>query len=116
MDDLDAAYMLCFHLEQMIRFRIPMTLSWDSYIYLTIIMDASVMIENFLMIFVRASREANQMGAISYVGCIRSTDNLADGFAKFYKIQLMIEFLEHGRWTTIVEEGIFIMYIRVQVN
>lgn len=55
---------------------------------------------------VRAAHEEYKNGYISGVGKIRSVHNHAYGLTKFGKRQLMVEFLESGRLTTIVEKWV----------
>lgn len=105
-DGFDAAYMLRYDLERMLMRRIPMTMLTDSESLFRVIIKASVTTEKRLMIDVRAAREAYQRGDISNVGWIRSAHNLADGLTKFEKNKLMVEFLESGRVTTVVEQWV----------
>lgn len=94
--------MIRHDLECLFKNRIPITVLTYSESLFRIIISSSVTTEKLLMIDVKAVRDAYQKGDLIDVGWIRSAQNLVEGLTKFYKIRLLVDFLEEGRLTTCV--------------
>lgn len=110
-DVFDASYMILYGLQDMFQRLIPMTILTDSDSLFRVTTKASVTTEKRFLIYVRAARETYQRGDITYVGWVRSAQNLADSLTQIEKSQLMGAFLDTARIHTVVEQ----LVIRAEV-
>lgn len=88
-DSFDAAYAIRYYMEQMLQQNIPLNAVTGSSSLLKVIVQSSTTIEKRLMIDLQATLEAFHEHKIDSIGWIKSNSNLADGYTKINKVELI---------------------------
>lgn len=94
--DFDMAVTVEHHLPALHGIFIPIMMLTDSYSLFNVIMKYTTATQKRLMIYMEAARGAYTKWEISYVGWMRSEDNLVDGLTKVRDFPSLSETLRTG--------------------
>lgn len=105
-DAFNSAFTLRHDLSTMVKTNISLNLITDSDSLFKVIVQSSTTTEKRLMIDLQACREAYRERSIENVGWVKSANNVADGFTKLNKAELIQRIMRTGTIQTIAYQWV----------